>query len=329
MLLSSVAERVYWMSRYVERAENTARIILVNNNLILDVPRGMELGWEPLVAITGNAELFHEHYGEATERNVLRFLIADSRNPNSIVCSIAQARENLRTTRAILPRAAWEALNDLYAFVSDNKNSGITRKGRYLYMRRVIDYSQLLAGKLSATMSHDQAYNFLRMGRSMERADMTTRVIDVRGSNLLPSSSGELRPFDDIQWKSVLDCLAAYQMYRSHVHVRVRPREVLRYLLQDLSFPRAVRYCLAEVGSCLNGVCGSEPALQVLARAMRLLEEAGTTSIDHDALTDFINRIQLVHNELHSQITETYFAVGEAGLEAEAEAAPAVSAVGG
>ncbi|MCG6865700.1 MAG: alpha-E domain-containing protein [Thiogranum sp.] len=321
MLLSSVAEHVYWMARYVERAENTARIILVNNNLLLDMPRSIELGWEPLVAITGNAELFREHYDEASERNVIRFLVSDVRNSNCIINSLAQARENLRTTRAILPRAVWETLNDLYAYASDNKTSGMSRRGRYAFMRRIIDYSQLLAGKLSSTMSHDQTYDFLRMGRNMERADMTTRVIDVRGSNLLPSITEELRPFDDIQWKSVLDSLAGYQMYRRHVHVRVRGREVLRFLLQDTRFPRAVHYCLAEVESCLRCLDSSESPLRALGMAQRVLSRVGVDEIVGDGLTDFLNEFQLVHSELNSQITASYFEVGEEQAELQAASA--------
>jgi len=321
MLLSSVAEHVYWMARYVERAENTARIILVNNNLLLDMPRSIELGWEPLVAITGNAELFREHYDEASERNVIRFLVSDVRNSNCIINSLAQARENLRTTRAILPRAVWETLNDLHAYASDNKAGGMSRRGRYAFMRRIIDYSQLLAGKLSSTMSHDQTYDFLRMGRNMERADMTTRVIDVRGSNLLPSITEELRPFDDIQWKSVLDSLAGYQMYRRHVHVRVRGREVLRFLLQDTRFPRAVRYCLAEVESCLRCLDSSESPLRALGMAQRVLSRVGVDDIVGDGLTDFLNEFQLVHSELNSQITASYFEVGEEPAELQAASA--------
>jgi uncharacterized alpha-E superfamily protein len=93
---------MYWMARYIERAENTARIILVHDNLMLDMPRRIAIGWEPLVAILGSASVFREHYGEASERNVVRFLVSDKSNPNCVSCSLAQARENLRTTRAIV-----------------------------------------------------------------------------------------------------------------------------------------------------------------------------------------------------------------------------------
>ena len=111
MLLSSVAERMYWMARYIERAENTARIILVHNNLMLDMPRRIAIGWEPLVAIMGSANVFREHYSEASERNVVRFLVSDKNNPNCISCSLAMARENLRTTRAIVPRPITTSLS--------------------------------------------------------------------------------------------------------------------------------------------------------------------------------------------------------------------------
>lgn len=307
MLLSSVAERVYWMARYIERAENTARIILVHHNLLLDLPRHVEFGWEALVTITGNRERFHEHHEEATERNVLRFLIADHNNPNCITCSLAMARENLRTTRAIVPRSAWETLNDLHAWTRDNLNNGLSRRGRFAYLRRIIDYCQLLAGKLSGTMSHDQTYDFIRMGRNMERADMTTRVIEVRASNLLPSINEELKPFVDIQWKSVLDSLAGYQMYRRHVHVRIRGREVLRFLLHDERFPRTVHYCLGEVEQCLRGLPGNEAALRVLGRAQRMVREVDVTEILSDGLNSFVDDLQQVHTQLHEQLTATYF----------------------
>lgn len=307
MLLSSVAERVYWMSRYIERVENTARIILVNHNLLLDLPRNMEFGWEALVTITGNADLFYEHHKEATERNVLRFLLADPVNPNCITCSLGMARENLRTTRAIVPRAAWESLNDLYVYARDNRNSGVSRRGRFHYLQRIIDYCQLLAGKLSATMSHDQTYDFIRMGRNMERSDMTARVIDVRANNLLPSLSEELKPFDDIQWKSVLDSLAGYQMYRRHVHVRIRGRAVLRFLLKEEMFPRTVHYCLSEVEQCLRGLPGNEPALRILGRAQRMVQEVDVTEILSEGLNSFIEDLLQVHAQLHGQLTETYF----------------------
>jgi len=149
------------------------------------------------------------------------------------------------------------------------------------------------------------------MGRNMERADMTSRVIDVRATNLLPKQTDELWPFVDIQWKSVLDSLVAYQMYRRHVHLSVRGKEALRFLLQDEEFPRSLHYCLSEVGCCLHRLPGNESPLRVLGRAQRMVSEVKTGNIVKAGLNDFINALQLVHTELHDQLVATYFQVAQ------------------
>jgi len=307
MLLSSVAERVYWFARYVERVENTARMLLVNNNLLLDMPRNVTLGWEPIVSITGIPEVFYESHKEATERNVMSFLIMDARNPSCMLCSVTHARENLRTSRAIFPRAVWETLNDLYNYTNDNKSAVLTRRSRYDFLRHVIDSCHLISGKLSASMSHDQIYEFVRLGRNIERADMTTRVIDVRAENLLPKNDEDLKPFDDIQWKSVLDSLAGYQMYRRYVHVRVRGVEVLRYLLQDVHFPRAIHHCLNQIELCLRNLPLNEAPQYALVKAQRMVRNAKVEKIVNDNLNDYINQLQLAFIDINAELTSTYF----------------------
>ena len=307
MLLSSVAERVYWFARYVERVENTARLILVNNNLLLDMPRHSTLGWSPIVSITGLSALFYEHHKEANERNVMRFLVMDSNNPSCMLYSLGHARENLRTSRAIFPRGVWETLNDLYAYAREHKNEVLARRDRYAFMQHVIDSCHLISGQLSASMSHDQIYEFIRMGRNIERADMTSRVIDVRAENLLPKHDEDLKPFDDIQWKSVLDSLAGYQMYRRYVHVRVQGVEVLRYLLQDTYFPRAISHCFNQVEQCLRNLPMNEAPQYALVKAQRLVRNAKVEKIVHRNLTDFINQLQLAIIDINLELTSTYF----------------------
>lgn len=307
MLLSSVAERVYWFSRYVERVENTARMILVNNNLLLDMPRNSALGWAPLVSITGIADIYYEHYDEANERNVLKFLIMDPNNPSCMLCSLGHARENLRTSRVIFPRAVWETLNDLFRYAKDNRTSALTRRGRYTFLRHVIDSCHLISGKLSVSMSHDQIYEFVRLGSNIERADMTSRVIDVRADNLLPKHDEDLKPFDDIQWKSVLDSLAAYQMYRRYVHVRVKGIEVLRYLLQDPYFPRAIHHCLNQVEQCLRNLPSNEGPQYALVAAQRKVRNVQLQKIVGDNLNSYINELQLIFIDINSALISSYF----------------------
>jgi uncharacterized alpha-E superfamily protein len=311
MLLSSLAERVYWFARYVERVENTARIILVNNNLLMDTPRTITLGWSPIVSITGCAELFYEHHQEATEQNVMRFLVMDSHNPSCMLNTLSLARENLRTSRAIFPREIWETLNDLHNYVKVNKSTALSRRNRFDFLRHVIDSCHIISGKLSATMSHDLTYDFVRLGRNIERADMTTRVIDVRAENLLPKHTGELKPFDDIQWKSVLDSLDAYLVYRRCFRVPVRGTEVLRFLLKDTYFPRALTYCLAELDQCLKALPANETPLQILGKTKNLIEKADVAHIVGENLHDFIDALQLDLIDLHEKIATVYFQLPE------------------
>ena len=271
------------------------------------MPRKSTLGWEPIVSITGIAETFYKHHKQASERNVMRFLVMDTNNQSFMLHSLAGARENLRTSRAIFPRAVWETLNDLNTYAIENKAKALTRRERYQFMQHVIDSCHLISGKLSASMSHDQIYEFVRMGRNIERADMTSRVIDVRAENLLPKRAEDMKPFSDIQWKSVLDSLAGYQMYRRYVHVRVRGVEVLRYLLQDAYFPRAINHCLDQFEQCLRNLPRNEAPQYALVRAQRLVRHADVDRLVHGDLNDFINDVQLALIDINAELTATYF----------------------
>lgn len=223
------------------------------------------------------------------------------------MCSVSNARENLRTSRAIFPRAVWETINDLYHYTKDNKNEVLTRRGRYAFLNRIIDICHLITGRLSASMSHDQIYEFVRMGRNIERADMTSRVIDVRGENLLPRYDEDLKPFDDIQWKSVLDSLAAYQMYRRYVHVRVQGVEVLSYLLLDSYFPRAILHCLNQVEDCLRNLPLNEAPQYALVRAQRKVRNANVKKLVNSDLNHYINDLQLLFIDINAKLTSSYF----------------------
>ncbi len=307
MILSRVAERIYWMARYIERAENTARIIMVNSNLLLDLPKGIAPGWEPIITITGSSDLFSEHYAEVDERSVAKFLISDKLNPGSILNSLLSARENLRTTRAIVPRGTWEVLNDLHYYAEENKSKILSRKGRYEYLTHIIRSCQLIAGNISGSMSHDQTYEFVRLGRSLERADMTTRVLEVRAGNLLPKLADEFKPFDDIQWKSILESLAAYQMYRRHVHVRVKGSAVMSYLLQDKQFPRSIAHCVNEVENCLRSLPDSDDALRTLGHLQRLVFEADEKDMGRKMLNKFMSKLQVTLGQVHDQLSLAYY----------------------
>ena len=306
-MLSRVANHIYWMARYIERAENTARIINVNTHLLLDLPKRVRLGWEPIVDITSNREYFYSMYEEADERSVIRFMVTDVKNPASILSSLGSARENARTIRDIIPREAWEQVNELYLVSKKNAQSVMTHRHRFDYLRSVILGAQTITGLLAGTMTHDEGYNFLRMGRNLERADMTTRIIDVRSATLLPGMTEELTPFENLQWMSVLKSLTAYQMYRREVRLRISRPEVLKFLLLEERFPRAFYHTLREVESCLNALPRNVKPLRTLTSLKGKLLRARPQQLKQEKLHDFIDELQLGLIGINDTINEAYF----------------------
>ncbi len=308
MLLSSLAECVYWFGRYMERTENTARMILVNDSLLLDIPPHCNPGWAPIIQITGSADAYFERYDSADERSVVRFLLLDSKNnPGAMLNSIEMARENLRTTRALFPSPVWEVVNDLHGFVKGHSASALTRKRRYKFLRQVIDDCHTLAGKLAVTTSHDEIQEFVRMGYNLERADMTSRIIDVRAENLFGDDSDGLQPFEDIQWKSVLDSLAAWQTYRRCIHMQISGGEILRFLLKDRQFPRSIDRCLGQLEQSLYALAIDDAPGQALQKTRRKLREARVDHLAGPRLHRFIDELQRGFNTIHDELAGRYF----------------------
>jgi uncharacterized alpha-E superfamily protein len=306
-MLSRVANNIYWMARYVERSENTARLINVNTNLLYDLPKRIRLGWEPIIDITGSRSIYYDLYEEADERSVIRFIAIDTKNPASILSSLVLARENARTIRDIIPREAWEQVNQLYLSAKNDAQSILTHRHRYDCLRRIITGAQTLTGLLAGTMTHDEGYEFLRMGRNLERGDMTTRIIDVRTASLLPELSEDLTPFENIQWMSVLKSLTAYQMYRREMRLRVGRAYVLKFLLQERRFPRSLYHTLCEVESCLQSLPHNEKPLKVLGQLQRKVQRTKPHALVQEELHTYIDKLQLGLNKIHKQIQTSYF----------------------
>ncbi|HWS03586.1 MAG TPA: alpha-E domain-containing protein, partial [Gammaproteobacteria bacterium] len=190
-MLARVAENLYWMARYLERAEDTARLINATTMMLIDMPRGASFGWEALLTVAGLDELFKKHYEEATETAVMNFLIQDEHNPSSIFACIHLARENTRSFREVLPRESWEWVNELYLYAKAHMNQALDRRKRLEVLTEIIRRRQAVVGLLSGTMSRDEAFQFLRLGRNVERADMTSRVLDVSYALNLPREGSQ------------------------------------------------------------------------------------------------------------------------------------------
>ncbi|ACE84117.1 alpha-E domain-containing protein [Cellvibrio japonicus] len=310
-MLSRVAERIYWLGRYMERSENTARLVNVNSNLLLDLPSGVRVGWGSLIDISGTRSYYERDTQQADEKTVVNFILADKNNPASLINSLSFARENSRITREIMPMEAWELVNDLYHFIRDRVDKVTSRRDRATILLHVISNVQQFTGLLAGCMSHNNAYDLIRIGRNLERADMSTRIVDVGLVNLLPHLSiggtEVLEPYDNILWMSVLRSLSGYQMYRQQARDRVNANAVVKFLLQSEDFPRAVAHCLKQLELCLWGLPNSENVLACIVSLQQKIELANLDELLQQGLHEYIDEIQLEIGNLHFRIAETWF----------------------
>ncbi|CAN5531681.1 alpha-E domain-containing protein [soil metagenome] len=314
MLLSRVAGAIYWAARYVERAEDTCRIVRAHGETSADMPSAAARIWKPLITVVGSEAVFDTRFGdEFTETAVVTFLMSDPENSGSVVSCVTAARENLRTTRETLPREAWQALNDLYHYVGVESDRGVDRRSRERFLGRVIGDSRRLDGVLATAMTHDEAYAMWRLGRALERADMTTRVLGVRAAAVLapgPLDQAESVRFDDLQWMGVLKSLAGLQMYQRAVRGPITGPAVVRFLLEHDRFPRAVRALLREVRRALGELPDPTQLFDVVDEVDAMLREsvvidAGGAELDHA-----MDKLQVALAQIGSRITERYLRVG-------------------
>ena len=305
MLLSRVADNLYWGARYLERAEDTARVVRSRTELILDMPRGVASSWEPLLAVVGGREQFDESHARASEADIVRFLVADPSNGGSVVSSVAAARENLRTTREVLPRDAWQAVNDLYLFTSRDTESGVDRRTRARFLTRVIHDCQRLDGVLAGMMRRDQAYELWRLGQMVERADMTTRVLGVRAASLL-STPADVDDYDEVQWMGVLRSVTAMQMYQRSHRGPIDGASIVSFLLFDDTFPRSVAGCVQRMRSALLRLPQPEATLPAVDALDALLANLPAAATDGSALDQSMDQVQLALAELNRRVYSTF-----------------------
>ena len=318
-MLSRVADSIFWMSRYIERAENVARFIDVNIHMILDLPVGSAEQWEPLVITSGDQEKFAAGYATgATKENVIQFLAFDAENPNSILSCLRTARENARSVREIISSEMWEQVNTLYLMLKAPDSLRRAKESAHEFFTEIKMASHLFTGLAEATMSHGEAWHFSRLGRLLERADKTTRLLDVKYFILLPRVTDVGTPFDDIQWSAVLRSASAFEMYRKR-HGRIAPERVADFLLLDREFPRAVHYCLIKAEESLHAISGTpvgtfcNPAEQRLGQLRSELGYARVADVLAVGLHQFLDSLQIKLNRVGDAIFETFFALRPLG----------------
>ncbi len=311
-MLSRVADNLYWFSRYVRRAENTARLVGVGSQLQLDMPRSVRFAWRPMIDTVGAGDCFEQCYPETAETagdaDVIRFLLLDERNPSSLRTSVDSAREILRSIRDTLPQDVWEAINALHLYIDAQGERSLSRRYRLEFLQRIVDGCLKVSGLLSANVSRDIGYQFLRLGTGLEQADMTTRIMDAGASGLVtPRNEDDREAFQNMQWMSVLRSLAGYQMFRRHVRQRVTAELALRFLLQNNEFPRSVHFCLSRMQSVLPAMPARPGVDRHLNRLVGLTRNADPAVLAARNPAQFMDQIQVHLGALHDAIAEGYF----------------------
>jgi len=304
-MLSKVAERVYWIARYLERVESTARLIRIYDQLLFDLPRNIKLSWYNLIVINNLEEAYHSHYSVEDERNVIKFMIGDTDNTSSIHSSLNAIRENVRTTRDVVLEETWEQTNELSLFVTDHLQEGINRGSRHEFLENIIKGCQQIQGLLRGNMPHDAAWYFLRLGRNLERADMTTRNLDAGIAAILELEDDENAVnSQQIIWGTVLRSLNVQQSYQRSTRSSVDGAEVVKYLLQNAEQPRAITHCIGALTESALKLPQSDSVLECL-------KQISLTDADYSELgtpmREYLNTLQIELADLHRRISTTWF----------------------
>lgn len=261
-MLSRVANSLYWMSRYIERAESIARLVDVNLQLLLDFRNldaaALNAHWLPIVQSSGDEELFRQFHAKATGQTVTEFLVFQAENPNSIVSSIAQARENARMVRDQITAELWEELNRVYLFLKSPRAHQLWRENPSDFFVTIRNASLLLQGLTDATVVRNEGWFFIQCGRYLERADKTSRILDVRHESLPArgAPAGIPSQADALGWAAVLRSCSAWDAYKALHGAEVQPALVAELLLLSDEFPRSVRFSVRHLNGALRRISG-------------------------------------------------------------------------
>jgi uncharacterized alpha-E superfamily protein len=336
-MLSRVANSLYWMVRYIERADNLSRLIEVNGQLLLDHERldsdRLRAFWKPIILSTGDEELFSELYGAWEEGSgaVIRFLTNDRRNPNSIVSSIAQARENARMVRDQLSEELWEELNSLYLFINSRDGEALLANDPTRFYETIRRATFTFHGIAAASISRSDSWEFMDLGRHLERADKTTRFLDI--TSFLPESELPSNGAATFHWTAILRSCGALGAFRAEHRGEPTEESVVSFLMFSRDFPRSVRYCVERIDRNLHRISGAprgtytNEAERVAGRLLSELSYGSTDEILATGLHDYLDGMQGRFNSIGGGMFRTYIMVRETGDERPPIPAASMSSV--
>jgi len=312
-MLSRVANTLYWMVRYVERADNLARLIDVNQQLLLDFEsldsQRLTGFWKPIILSTGDEETFASLYDDADSYEVIRYLTDDVRNPNSITSCIALARENARTVRDQLSDELWEELNALYLFSRSEEAARLIKSDLPRFYENIRRSAMTFHGTAASTTSRNEAWEFMDIGRFLERADKTTRFLDIY--NYLPTKEGDVDTAKALHWNAILGSCGGRSTMRSQKK-EINARNVVDLLLFSRDFPRSVRYCVERVDASLHGISGTprgsftSDCERVSGRLLADLNYGAAAGVFESGLHDYLDDLQSRFNDIGKEMFDAY-----------------------
>jgi uncharacterized alpha-E superfamily protein len=327
-MLNRVANSLYWMSRFIERADNTARIVDVNLQLILDFrtldDQSLVDHWMPIIDSTGDEEKFLERYPKATGQSVTEFLVFDSENPNSILSSICQARENARMVRDQITVELWEELNRLYLWIRSTDARGMWRRSPAEFFGHIKNASLLLVGTIYATVVHNEGWYFMQVGKFLERADKITRILDVRHTIFASKEAPQIiSQRDALELSAMLRSCSGWDAYKAAYGADVRPKWVAEMLLQSDDFPRSVRFCVEKLDDALRRISGVAPrrfsndAEKLSGRLLAELEYGLIDEMLAGGIHDYLDGLQMKFNAIGDSLFKAYISQPFLALEDE------------
>ena len=327
-MLSRVANTLYWMMRYVERADNLARLIDVNEQLLLDFEsldsERLSGFWKPIILSTGDESAFSELYDEASSDNVISFLTEDTRNPNSIFSCIGYARENARMIRDQLSDELWEELNAIYLFTRSEEALQLLRENPPRFYEEVRRSSMTVLGISVSTTARDSVWDFMTLGRYLERADKTTRFLDI--STYFPKGAEgmDLSSPGVLHWSAILSSCGAMGAFRG-TGLEINARSVMEYLIYSPDFPRSLRYCIGKINATLHRISGSShgsfstEAERETGKLLASLSFGDPADVLEMGLHHYIDGVQATLNKIAEEVFKTYVLVTEESVGTVAE----------
>jgi uncharacterized alpha-E superfamily protein len=312
-MLSRIADSLFWMARYMDRAENAARLLDVPYHMLLEQSQQTyELRWDAVVRITRAQDLYYRLYEDAEPDQVCECLLFRDDNPNSVVSCITNVRENARTIRDRMSREMWENVNGLYHRVREMQDDRNTRHSLHGFCREVISGSHAFNGITDSTLPHDEGWHFLQAGRALERTENTARVVDVEYHKLLEAAA-PVSYAGNQQWMAVLKSVAAYEVYRRVYHSSIEPENVAELLILHKEHPRSVRFNVARLQTALRAISGAGP--HSYANEAERLTGKLHDSLVYDRIQDifdrglhlFLSGVEDSCRGIGGQIASTYF----------------------